>query len=1103
GSPTAGSGHLTNNVTASSNEALDAIDSLSIPITQNPAHTTVKTQTSTGPYSVGNTITYNIAVRNTGNVTLTGVTVTDNSATVGVCVPSQPASLAPNGTLTCQASHLVTQADLDNGSYVNTATGDSDQTPAGTSAVTVNFTQNPVLTIVKSSDATGTNAVGDTITYTYDVQNTGNVILTNVTVTDVHSGLSAIICKPVQGSTLLPGATMSCTAIYTVTQADVDAGQIDNTGLVTGTPPTGSSVVDDDLLSEPISQNPALTVAKSQTSNGPYVAGDTITYSIVVRNTGNVTLTSVSVMDSNASLGACIPLQASSLQPNATMTCSASHMVTQVDLNNGSYTNTATGDSNETPPGNSIVTVNFTQNPAVNIAKTPATQTVVSGGTANFTLTVTNTGNVTLTDVTVTDVQCTSGPTLIGGDTNNDNQLQRTENWTYSCSINNVTGNFTNVANVSTMEGAADSDTAGVNVTLLQADLELDKSVNNATPSVAGNITFTLDVINKGPAPATGVRVTDVIPSGFTYVSDSSSGAYDSSTGVWNVGGLAINETKSLLITVTVNVSGSYENYAEITASSLTDPDSVPNNGSTDEDDDARVTVTPAQGDPSGLSKAVIDSNEGTTTSPEVAIGEIVTYQVSITVPPGVFANAQLVDTMERGLSYMDCVGIANNGLETSRPDGFSAICSEPVVDNASAGTPVDVGRRVTFDFGTLTNSTGSDKTLIVTYRTVVLDSAGNKSGVHLDNHAEWLSDSSGSLGPAHTTLIVAEPKLSISKTADTSVIAVGSEVTITLKIKHSAASETNAYDASLTDHLPAELQYVPGSLECASGAQAANVCSESGGTITAKWNAFELGNGNGQATFRVRVLSLPRGGITNTASVAWTSLPGDVSSLQNSNVFSTERSYDPGSQINIYSTSHSIVLGSSKPGGGSRNGGGDHRGSAPASALLPVTGFAPNRVTDLRTIPEEDYAGTGGVTVEIPSLGISIPIVGVPLKNGTWNVSWLGKQAGWLEGSAFPSWNGNSVLTGHVYLSDGLPGPFANLNKLKYGDKIIIHAYGQKYTFEVRGNTVVEPNDSSILKHEEKPWLTLLTCKEYDERTNTYRKRVAIRAVLVSVAWE
>ena len=95
--------------------------------------------------------------------------------------------------------------------------------------------------------------------------------------------------------------------------------------------------------------------------------------------------------------------------------------------------------------------------------------------------------------------------------------------------------------------------------------------------------------------------------------------------------------------------------------------------------------------------------------------------------------------------------------------------------------------------------------------------------------------------------------------------------------------------------------------------------------------------------------------------------------------------------------------------------------------------------------VPHEAYLAEDDLMLEIPSQGVNISIVGVPKRNGTWNVAWLENPAGWLEGSAFPSWNGNSVLTSHVYLSDGLPGPFVNLNKLKFGDKIIVHAYGQK----------------------------------------------------------
>jgi LPXTG-site transpeptidase (sortase) family protein len=176
---------------------------------------------------------------------------------------------------------------------------------------------------------------------------------------------------------------------------------------------------------------------------------------------------------------------------------------------------------------------------------------------------------------------------------------------------------------------------------------------------------------------------------------------------------------------------------------------------------------------------------------------------------------------------------------------------------------------------------------------------------------------------------------------------------------------------------------------------------------------------------------------------------------------------------------------------------------SSRKSNQLPATGFAPNVVTDLSHAPRETYLSTGDVTLEIPSLGIKVLVVGVPKKNGAWNLSWLGDQAGWLEGSAFPSWNGNSVLTGHVYLASGLPGPFIGLNKLKYGDRIIIHAYGQKYTFAVQTNTVVDANDSTVMKHEQKSWLTLITCKDYDEKTGTYRNRIVVRAALVRVDQE
>jgi len=146
-------------------------------------------------------------------------------------------------------------------------------------------------------------------------------------------------------------------------------------------------------------------------------------------------------------------------------------------------------------------------------------------------------------------------------------------------------------------------------------------------------------------------------------------------------------------------------------------------------------------------------------------------------------------------------------------------------------------------------------------------------------------------------------------------------------------------------------------------------------------------------------------------------------------------------------------------------------------------------------------YTELGDLWLEIPSLTVQIPIVGVPQAYGEWDVSWLANQAGWLNGTAFPTWAGNSVLTGHVYDANGKPGPFVGLKGLVWGDKVIVHAWGAQYVYEVREVTMVEPGaTSSVIRHEELPWVTLITCSSYDEDSHSFKYRVVVRAVLVEV---
>lgn len=177
---------------------------------------------------------------------------------------------------------------------------------------------------------------------------------------------------------------------------------------------------------------------------------------------------------------------------------------------------------------------------------------------------------------------------------------------------------------------------------------------------------------------------------------------------------------------------------------------------------------------------------------------------------------------------------------------------------------------------------------------------------------------------------------------------------------------------------------------------------------------------------------------------------------------------------------------------------------STPVTASsLPATGFAPYKITSLPTQPTTSaYNNLGDIWLEIPSQDIKTNIVGVPQTEGKWDVTWLGNDAGWLNGTAFPTWNGNSVITAHVTNADGLSGPFANIKNLEYGDQIIVHLFSEEYIFEVQesrfsGSYATNYAFKSLPDYS---YLTLITCQGYNPLTDSYIFRRIVRAVLVEV---
>jgi LPXTG-site transpeptidase (sortase) family protein len=341
---------------------------------------------------------------------------------------------------------------------------------------------------------------------------------------------------------------------------------------------------------------------------------------------------------------------------------------------------------------------------------------------------------------------------------------------------------------------------------------------------------------------------------------------------------------------------------------------------------------------------------------------------------------------------------------------------------------------------------------------TVEVDVTASVEGVYVNTSGNVSAANGGTGNQASAALNVGAALIidpAVTKTGNPASAQVGDTVTFTLVVTNNG--NANAIDVVVTDPLPAFLDYVGAA---APGSALIDYDLPSN-TVTIYYDTVQPTDSfTITITTVVNALGEPPGG-TNTATL--TSLTTDIELANNRD-----------------STQIEIIEVSGLP--------------------SPDTGFAPNRLTSIPGRPPGfSYLKLGELSLQIPDLGLETTIVGVPLTEGSWDVTWLWNQVGYLDGTAFPGWNGNSVLTGHVYLPNGMPGPFVGLDQLAWGDQVIVEVYGTRYTYEVRENLLYAPDDSRIIRHQETPWLTLVTCQGFNEQTGEYRWRRVVRAVLIS----
>ena len=471
---------IVNTATANSAQGASDNDSATVDIVQDPGLTILKEgvfndESGDGFAQVGETISYFFVVTNTGNVTLTGITVNDSKVTV----VGGPIDLAPGFTnsVSFTAEHTITQEDIDAAFFENCATatgtppGEEVEDVTSEESCTTAALPDPSMELIKTGTLDDQNGdgfaqLGEPINYTFTVTNTGNVTLTDVTVSDTIGGVT-ITGGPIPS--LAPGAVDSTTftGTYLPTQVDIDRGNFHNVAIVTGSSPdqsddvTGEAEEDTRLPHDPqidLVKNGALDLG----GNGQIDVGDVIVYTFTVTNTGNVTLWAPTLTDLSV-LGLDLDCPWDGVEDYSIgigfenrVNCTATYLVTQADIDAGEIENCASiialSPAEVPVTDEDCFTVDEVQEPGIEIMKTAINPEVVVGGTVTFEITVTNTGNVTLDGVVVEDVlspSCdrTFGAILTPGDT-----------VTYECTVENVTDDFVNVATATGTPPTTDID---------------------------------------------------------------------------------------------------------------------------------------------------------------------------------------------------------------------------------------------------------------------------------------------------------------------------------------------------------------------------------------------------------------------------------------------------------------------------------------------------------------------------------------------------------------------------------------------------------------------------------------------------------------------
>jgi uncharacterized repeat protein (TIGR01451 family) len=481
--------------------------------------------------------------------------------------------------MTCTGRHTIALADIDAGKYANTACVDDGSGGAAQACASkeVPAAKKPDLSITKSANKTSFDIVGQTITYTIVATNNGNTTLGPVTITDAN--VSSLNCSPANGSSLAPGASMTCTGTHTVTQGDIDAGHYANSACVDdGEGGAAKECADKDV---PADKKPAVSLIKADDLNPALYnhVGQVVTYTLTAKNTGNVMLHNVTVSDDPALTGfSCTPsIPVASLAPNATVVCTGTHAVTKIDLDAGSFADTGTVASDE---ASKTASDTVRAAPRLVVIKQVVRMFDGQGSASDFTMTVDDPG--------------TNPPSFPGAESPGTEVVVDPGKYVVS-EAGPVGYAAVYSAGCSGPIAIAETKTCIVTNTGLNAtpSITVDKSVDRKNlPQEGGVVTFTVKVSNMSGItdPVTIDSLIDTVYGDLSVANDS---PYKEQLTTCNLAGTVIAPGTSVTCTFTANFGAIPANATFTEHDTVTVTVHDDENSSAKASDDARVTQSP------------------------------------------------------------------------------------------------------------------------------------------------------------------------------------------------------------------------------------------------------------------------------------------------------------------------------------------------------------------------------------------------------------------------------------------------------------------------------------------------------------------------------